>query len=460
MPHIRNIRLVNVYFNNATQFYDDFKMRFEGKNATYDLENGGGKSLLLLMLLQTVLPKSYLRKEKPVSLLFQGGKDRTSHVAVEWILEDGSQYKYLLTGFSCRKRKVTGSSAVKEASEEDENVAASDIEHINWCVFYNDARITDIQSAPLCEEESGKKIYATFDDIRRYIQQTKQKGLPAEVFDGIDKYQSFISSHQLISAEWNIIRGINSGENSIEAYFRQNTTSRKLIENLFIKIIEDIEALNKGEKNRDESFLLADALIEIRERLSEYLKLKGHMAEFEKIKQYYIEYSNRNIEQLKAFKVYENYKIEAVGIRNLIMNNLQRLKEEEANIQSQLVENIKSRSEGAVLLKQLQAGLVQFEISELEFVKNKLANELTNAEKTCAKLNDKYNEVISLEWYSEYKKHRVRLLETEKSLLVLEKDHDKVNEEYRTTAGKLKHLIKHNLDRAEAEKRGGSCFIR
>ncbi|NLD47483.1 MAG: hypothetical protein GX660_09825, partial [Clostridiaceae bacterium] len=105
MPHIKSIRLVNVHFNNATQFYDDFRMKFEGKNATYDLENGGGKSLLLLMILQTVLPKSFLRKEKPVSLIFQGGRERTSHVAVEWILEEGSQYKYLVTGFSARKRK-------------------------------------------------------------------------------------------------------------------------------------------------------------------------------------------------------------------------------------------------------------------------------------------------------------------------------------------------------------------
>ena len=97
MPHINSIRLVNVHFNNATQFYDDFRMELGGKNTTYDLENGGGKSLLLLMILQTVLPKTYLRKENPLSLLFQGGKDRTSHVAVEWILEEGSSYRYLFS---------------------------------------------------------------------------------------------------------------------------------------------------------------------------------------------------------------------------------------------------------------------------------------------------------------------------------------------------------------------------
>jgi len=164
MPHIKSIRLTNVHFNNATQFYDDFYLDPNGYNMTYDLENGGGKSLLLLMTLQTVLPKSFLRKEKPLSLIFQGGKDRTSHVAVEWILEEGSSYRYLLTGFSARKRRNTAdlSGADRADAGEEDNPQASDIEHLNWCVFYNDHRITGIKAVPLLTEEAGKKNYAGF----------------------------------------------------------------------------------------------------------------------------------------------------------------------------------------------------------------------------------------------------------------------------------------------------------
>jgi hypothetical protein len=128
MPHLKGIRLVNVHFNNATQFYDDFRMEFNGKNATYDLENGGGKSMLLLMLLQTVLPKSYLRREKPVSLIFQGGKNRTSHVATEWILDEGGMYKYLITGFCARKKRGLSGSVYPESADEDENVTSGDID--------------------------------------------------------------------------------------------------------------------------------------------------------------------------------------------------------------------------------------------------------------------------------------------------------------------------------------------
>ena len=188
MPHIKSVRLVNVHFNNATQLYDDFIINMGGKNTTYDLENGGGKSLLLLMILQTVLPKSYLRKEKPVSLLFQGGHDRTSHVIVEWILEEGDGYRYALTGFCARKRRGAAETLLTGNAAEPENLQAADIEHLNWCVFCNDNKVTDIQAVPLVIEEGKAKKYAGFDDIRKYIQQMRQKELPAEVFDKIEQY--------------------------------------------------------------------------------------------------------------------------------------------------------------------------------------------------------------------------------------------------------------------------------
>ena len=55
MPQINRIRVNNVKYNFGTQYYDDFMMRFSGKNTLYDLANGGGKSLLML-LVTTYIP--------------------------------------------------------------------------------------------------------------------------------------------------------------------------------------------------------------------------------------------------------------------------------------------------------------------------------------------------------------------------------------------------------------------
>lgn len=440
MPHIKSIRLANVHFNNATQFYDDFVMELGGKNATYDLENGGGKSLLLLMILQTVLPKSYLRREKPISLLFQGGKDRTSHVAVEWILEEGSSYKYLLTGFCARKRKGSNEPIGRETVEDEVNLQSGDIEHLNWCVFYNDDKITGIKGVPFIREEAGKKSYAGFEDIRKYIQQMKQKALPAEMFDGIDKYQGFISAHNLIAAEWNIIKGINSGENTIESYFRQNATSRKLIENQFVKIVEDVEALNRGEKNNDESLLLADTLIEIRSRLDEYLRLKEHMAEFERIKEYYSEFGKRNDDLLNTFKDYEACKLQAVSIRNFIEDKLKILEKEKAEAIKSIEYNTASSKEGANLKKLLEAGLVNYEKNKLLAEKQQLEADKHELDKNYKELEKQYNQAMTLEGYGEYRTIKSKLSETGLRLKAHETDADDLKVQHRAAGGRLKFL--------------------
>lgn len=439
MPHINSIRLTNVHFNNATQFYDDFRMELGGKNTTYDLENGGGKSLLLQMILQTVLPKSYLRKEKPVSLIFQGVKDKTSHVAVEWLLEEGAGYKYLLTGFCARKRRGFGDT-VREEVEEEENYQASDIEHLNWCVFYNDQRITGIKSVPFVTEDTGKKVYAGFEDIRKYIHQMRQKGLPAEVFDRIDQYQSYISAQNLIATEWNIIKGINSGENNIESYFRQNATSRKLIENQFIKIIEDVEALNKGEKTNKESLLLADTLIEIRSSLNEYLKLKGHIAEFEKIKDYYIEFQRKNDELYEVFQEYEVYKEQGAAIKNLIDKRLRVLEKEKMEAEDRLKDNIAGNQEGISLKRLLEAGLVNHQKENLLAKKNQLMTEYRHLEENQRIREERLNRLLTLEGYGEYRRVKDKKNGIEKQLQSLKADEDSINADYRTTGGKLRFL--------------------
>ena len=74
MPHINRVRLVNVNYNDAKSLYDDFMMEFNGKAATYDLVNGGGKSVLLLMLLQNVIPNVYLKSDRPIKNIFLGGE--------------------------------------------------------------------------------------------------------------------------------------------------------------------------------------------------------------------------------------------------------------------------------------------------------------------------------------------------------------------------------------------------
>ena len=65
MPQINRIRVNNVKYNFGTQVYDDFVMCFNCQNTIYDLANGGGKSLLMLLL----MPVSYTHLTLPTILL-------------------------------------------------------------------------------------------------------------------------------------------------------------------------------------------------------------------------------------------------------------------------------------------------------------------------------------------------------------------------------------------------------
>ena len=78
MPTINRIRVNNVKYNFGTQYYDDFTMRMYGRNTIYDLANGGGKSVLMLLLMQNLIPNCTLDDKQPVEKLFRDGCNNTT----------------------------------------------------------------------------------------------------------------------------------------------------------------------------------------------------------------------------------------------------------------------------------------------------------------------------------------------------------------------------------------------
>ena len=74
MPSINRIRVNNVKYNFGTQGYDDFSMRMYGRNTLYDLANGGGKSVLMLLLMQNLIPNCTLDDKQPIEKLFREAK--------------------------------------------------------------------------------------------------------------------------------------------------------------------------------------------------------------------------------------------------------------------------------------------------------------------------------------------------------------------------------------------------
>lgn len=298
MPNINRIRVNNVKYNFSTQGYDDFSMRMYGKNTLYDLANGGGKSILMLLLLQNLIPNCTLDEKQPIEKLFRnGGGNTTIHSLVEWRLDDKDireGFRYMTTGFCARKAKEadaadngqmslagTGSAAQKETTEGSiDGKESASIEYFNYCIFYRDYNENDIVNLPL--QNSKERI--TYTGLKNYLKELARRNLNLKVyiFERKGEYQRFISQYGLFESQWEIIRGINKTEGHVRTYFETHyKTTRKVVEDLLIEEIIEKAFLVKTEQN-DVNETMAKTLLDIKDKLVELSKKKSEIANYDK----------------------------------------------------------------------------------------------------------------------------------------------------------------------------------
>ncbi len=291
MPNINRIRVNNVKYNFGTQGYDDFSMRMYGKNTLYDLANGGGKSVLMLLLLQNLIPNCTLDEKQPIEKLFRnGGGNTTIHSLVEWKLDDKDikeGFRYMTTGFCARKAKDSDSPehgqmalAGAENSLVESGKDSASIEYFNYCIFYRDYNDNDIVNLPL--QNSKERI--TYSGLKNYLKDLARKNynLKVFVFERKGEYQRFISQYGLFESQWEIIRGINKTEGHVRTYFETHyKTTRKVVEDLLIEEIIEKAFLVKTEQN-DVNEDMAKTLLDIKDKLVELSKKKSEIANYDK----------------------------------------------------------------------------------------------------------------------------------------------------------------------------------
>ena len=274
MPQINRIRVNNIKYNFGTQFYDDFLMRFSCKNTIYDLANGGGKSVLMLLLLQTMLPNCTLDEKQPIEKLFaMPGGSTTIHSLVEWKLDScdvKNGYRYMTCGFCARKAK---------GSDDADEDSRTGIEYFNYCIFYREFGDNDIKNLPL----SDGKERITYNGLKAYLRglEKKDMGVRVEIFEKKGEYLSFINDYGIYESHWELIRGINKTEGHVRTYFESNyRTTRKVVEDLLIEEIIEKSYNNRirGGNGDDE---MSKTLLEIKDKLLELAKRREEMENYD-----------------------------------------------------------------------------------------------------------------------------------------------------------------------------------
>lgn len=373
MPHINRIRVNNVKYNFGTQFYDDFLMRFSGKNTIYDLANGGGKSVLMLLLLQNMIPNCTLDDKQPIEKLFRTNEGSTTiHSLIEWELSDAhirDGFRYMLTGFCARK--------AKDSAEVEENRNSAAIEYYNYCIFYRKYNENDIKNLPL--EKNGEKV--TYTGLKNYLKELERGNyhLEVHIFERKGDYQKFIADYGIYESEWEIIRGINKTEGHVRAYFENNyKTTRKVVEDLLIEEIIEKSFRNKYAAVGERQSGLAETLLNIKDKLLELSRKREEIQNYDR----QIVIIDGFVERLQSIcQMYNSINKNFVQIQQLF-NTLQ-MQEAQVHIEKETAakERLQCMKDKNELAKKVETARVLVDMEQMQEVEVRLEEENAVLEK-------------------------------------------------------------------------------
>jgi len=259
VPRINRIRVTNIQYDHGKKQLPDILFEPKGLDMVMLLANGGGKSLLIQLILQTVLPNEKMMGRR-VSDLLQA-QQYTGHIAVEWLLDSaGERRQFLCTGF-CFSNGLN-----KEQK----------IRYYNYLFNYDDKADLTIANLPLTQpgERDGSKRPSRYQEFRDWL---REEGI--QVFDTINTYHERLRIFQILPEEWKNIRDTNGSEGGVDKFFEKSKTTQQLLDNLLIPSVE--EMIFQSESKKKELF---KAFSEHRGMLLEIPVIKQNLEDFKVIR--------------------------------------------------------------------------------------------------------------------------------------------------------------------------------
>lgn len=309
MPKLRSVRVVNAQFNEGRGLYQDFRMPFYGRNGTYELGNGMGKSVLLMLILQCVLPNAAPDPNKPFKYMFAGGeRNRTTHVLAEWELDEVVDGKrYLLTGF-CAKRK----------SDQEDEGESDEIKYFSYLHLYGGPNDLDIDKIPLCREDGADFLALDYSETRKMLREKAKAGYDIWIAETRQQYLERLKDYYLIESEWELIKHINRQESYLKTHFHSFRDSRAFVDDLLIKMIDrclqDRRRLkfHGGDEDPVEK-ALADSLYQSQEDLRKLQEEQARLHEYEHLLNEISILQTANGHLLRSYQAYEEAKQRAAS---------------------------------------------------------------------------------------------------------------------------------------------------
>ncbi len=229
MSKINRIRIMNLNYNGNTMRIDDETFDFNGESTLLSLRNGGGKTVLVQMIMSLFVHKKYRdASDRPFKSYFTS--NQPTFIMVEWLLDHGQGY--FLTGMMVRKN---------QNPEEEE-----DLEMINFTAFYKQAAKYDMDNLPIVENRGSGKVLRGFGDCKAEFEKLKkEKNSEFSYYDMGNAnhrrmYFSKLGEYQINYKEWeSIIKKVNLKESGLSELFSNAKDEKGLVEKWFLDAIEN-----------------------------------------------------------------------------------------------------------------------------------------------------------------------------------------------------------------------------
>jgi chromosome segregation ATPase len=231
MPQISKIRIVNFQYNDGKRLIADELFDFaRGDKGPSDvlinLANGGGKSVLVQLIMQPIIPRAKVAGRRIESFFTKS----TDHcfVVLEWSL-DNSKTK-LMTGIAM---------AASDAAGDPDAERGFRIKYYTFLSRYSDYRGScNIISLPFSMKENGRFVPAGFDDIRNLSRRAGSELIRFSSDDSV-KWREQLEEYGIFQDEWKVIEELNSNEDGLSKYFSMKKTSDAVIDQLILPRIEE-----------------------------------------------------------------------------------------------------------------------------------------------------------------------------------------------------------------------------
>lgn len=237
MPKINRIRIINFSYNNDTREIPDETFRFyDGENALLNLSNGGGKTVLIQLFMQPILPDLKLQKRKMTDYFRRNSAP--AYVLIEWLLDNPSVKDYLMMGIAI----APGNSANMEESNK--------IHYFTFASHYQRACEFDLQAVPFVRMDGERQVLLSFERARESVK--KVVGSHREMFyfgrEDVGEYRKLLGQFGISQEEWkNIIARMNNDEGGITQLFDKCGTSDSVLNEWIIKNIEKSQLAGQTE---------------------------------------------------------------------------------------------------------------------------------------------------------------------------------------------------------------------